>query len=77
LHFATKPGAYDQAVLAFMKKHWRTFAKADTLAYGHFSDFALALRDVRFLGDCVAKLPLRRLAIHDSVGWRGISGGSA
>src|SRR5947207_10551037 len=21
--------------------------------------------------DCVAKLPLRRLAIHDSVGWRG------
>ncbi len=30
--------------------------RASDLVLWHFSDLAFALRDVRFLGDCVAKL---------------------
>ena len=34
-------------------------------------------RHVRFALDCVAKLPLMRIANHDSVGGDGIGGSSA
>jgi len=33
--------------------------------------------NVRFRGDCVAKLPLMRIANHDSVGRDGIGGSGA
>jgi len=38
---------------------------------------AEACRHVRFPSDCVAKLPLMRIANHDSVGCRGSSAGAA
>ena len=44
---------------------------------GHKADVPKASPDVRFWTDCVAKLPLRRLAIRDSVGGEDISGSSA
>jgi hypothetical protein len=41
----------------------------------HFSDMAQCPIRVRYAHDCVAKLPLMRIANHDSVWWTG-SGGS-
>jgi hypothetical protein len=44
---------------------------------GQTRTWTLATREVRFTPDCVAKLPLMRIANHDSVGGDGIGGSGA
>jgi hypothetical protein len=41
------------------------------------ADIHITRPNVRFWGDCVAKLPLMRIANHDSVGRDGIGGSGA
>ena len=51
--------------------------KAADFRCWHKADVPEVSPDVRFQEDCVAKLPLMRIANHDSVGRDGIGGSGA
>jgi len=49
----------------------------DQFGYSFFTNIEAPFGNIRWVPDCVAKLPLMRIANHDSVGGDGIGGSGA